>query len=75
MEISDDCFFGNDFSYEKEFLEKIEEKIEQDIPGSEISYFVRKRSMSLCFEIPKMSEKITKGLLFKIDLLMDEYFF
>ena len=59
----------------KIFLEKIEQKIEKEIPGSEISYFFRKRSMVQCFEIPLMNEKIAKDLLLKIDWLMDEHFF
>ena len=64
-----------DLSYEQNFLEKIEEKIEKEIPGSEISYLFRKRSMALCFEIPSMNEKIAKDLLLKIDWLMYEDFF
>ena len=75
VKINDDCFFGEDLSYEQNFLEKIEEKIEKEIPGSEISYFFRKRSMALCFKIPSMNEKIAKDLLLKIDWLMDEHFF
>ena len=53
---------------------KREEKMEKEIPGSEISYFFRKRSIALCFEIPLMNEKIAKDLLLKIDSLMDEQF-
>ena len=75
VKINNDCFFGEDLSYEQNFLEKIEEKIEKEVPGSEISYFFRKRSMALCFEIPSMNEKIAKDLLLKIDWLMDEHFF
>ena len=75
VKINDDCFFGEDLSYEQIFFEKIEEKIEKEIPASEISYFFRKRSMALCFEIPSMNEKIAKDLLLKIDWLMDEHFF
>ena len=75
VNINNDCFFGEDLSYEQNFLEKIEEKIEKEVPGSEISYFFRKRSMALCFEIPSMNEKIAKDLLLKIDWLMDEHFF
>ena len=52
VKINDDCFLGEDLSYEQNFLEKIEQKIEKEIPGSEISYFFRKRSVALCFEIP-----------------------
>ena len=75
VKINDDCFFSEDLSYEQNFLEKIEEKIEKEIPGSEISYFFRKRSMALCFEILSMNEKIAKDLLLKTDWLMDELFF
>ena len=70
IKISNDCLFGQDLSNEQNFLEKIEEKIDQEIPGSEISYFSRKRSMALCFEIPLMNENIAKDLLLKIDWLM-----
>ena len=74
VKINDDCFFGEDLSYEQNVLEMIEEKIEKEVPGSEISYFFRKRSMALCFEIPSMNEKIAKDLLLKIDCLMNEHF-
>ena len=74
VKISNDCFFGDDFSYE-ECLVKEQKKIEQEIEGSEISCYISKRSMSLCFENSKMNEKIEKDLLFKIDWLMDRYFF
>ena len=74
MKINDDCFFGKDLSYEQNLLEKIKEKIEQEIPDSEISYSFRKRSMTICFENEMMNEKIAKDLLFKVDWLMDEHF-
>ena len=74
MKINDDCFFGKDLSYEQNFLEKIKEKIEQEILDSEISYSFRKRSMTICFENKMMNEKISKDLLFKVDWLMDEHF-
>ena len=54
---------------------KAQKKIEQQTEGSEISCYFSKRSMSLCFENSKMNEKIEKDLLFKIDWLMEEYFF
>lgn len=75
MKISDDCFYGKSISNEQEFLDQTLKKTEQEIQGSEISYFLSKRSMSLCFEMSKMNEKIAKDLLFKIDWLMDAYFF
>ena len=60
FKISDDCFFGDDLPYEEEFLVKAQKEIEQEIEGSEISYCLSKRSMSLCFENPKMNKKIAK---------------
>ena len=75
VNISNDCSFGDDLSHEKEFMDKAQKKIEQEIQDSEISYFLSKRSISLCFENSKMNEKIAKDLLYKIDWLMDEYFF
>ena len=42
VKMNDDCFFGEDLSYEQNFLEQIEEKIEKEIPGSEIPYFLEK---------------------------------
>ena len=44
---------SDDLSYEEEFLVKAQKEIEQEIEGSEISYCLSKRSMSLCFEIQK----------------------
>ena len=67
VKINDDCFLGKDLSDEKIFLEKIKEKIQKEILGSEIFYFFRKRSLALCFEIPSMDEKIAKDLLLNID--------
>ena len=42
VKINDDCFFGEDLSYEQNFLEKIQRKIEKEIPGSEILIFLEK---------------------------------
>ena len=65
VKISDDCFFGEDLSYEQEFLNKVGEKIEKEIEGSEVPYFFSKRSMTVCFEISKMNKSIAKQLLVK----------
>ena len=65
VKINDDCFFGEDLSYEQEFLNKVGEKIEKEIEGSEVSYFFSKRSMIVCFEISKINESIAKQLLVK----------
>ena len=73
MKNNDDCFFGKDLFYEQNFLEKIKEKVEQEIPDSEISYSFRTRLMTMYFENKMMNEKIAKDLLFKVNWLMDEH--
>ena len=73
MKINDDCFFGKYLSYEQNFLEKIKEKVEKEIPDSEISYSFRTRSLTIYFENEMMNEKIAKDLLFKVNWLMDEH--
>ena len=65
VKISDDCFFGEDLSYEQEFLNKVGEKIEKEIEGFEVPYFFSKSSMTVCFEISKMNKSIAKQLLVK----------
>ena len=75
VKISDDCFFGDDLSYEEKFLNEIETKIKKEIKNSEISWYLSKRSMSVCFENSIMNEKIAKDLLSKINWLMDAHFF
>ena len=75
MKISVDCFFGDDLSYEEKFLNEIETKIKKEIKNSEISWYLSKRSMSVCFENSIMNEKIAKDLLSKINWLMDAHFF
>ena len=75
MKINDDCFFGKDLSHEQNILEKVKENIEQEILDSEISYSLRERSLTICFENKMMNEKIANVLLFKVDWLMDEHFF
>ena len=51
---------SDDLSYEEEFLVKAQKEIEQEIEGSEISYCLSKRSMSLCFENSKMNKKLQR---------------
>ena len=48
VKISDDVFLGNDLSNEKNFLNKVIENFEQKIDDCEVSYYVSKRSMSIC---------------------------
>ena len=75
IKISDDVLLGNDLSNEKIFLNKVIENFEQKIDDCEVSYYVSKRSMSICCESLTMTETIAKKLLKLTDWLMDKHFF
>ena len=57
---------SDDLSYEEDFLVKAQKEIEQEIEGSEISYCLSKRSMSLCFENSKMNKKLQRIYYLKL---------
>ena len=75
IKISDDIFLGNDLSYDEKFLNSVIEYFEQKIDDCEVSYYVSKRSMSICSESLTMTETIARKLLRMVDWLMDEHFF
>ena len=75
IKISDDIFLGNDLSYKEKFLNSVIEYFEQKIDDCEVSYYVSKRSMSICSESLTMTETIARKLLRMVDWLMDEHFF
>ena len=66
---------GNDLSDEEKFLNNVIEKIEQEIENCEVSYYLSKKSMSICYESLTMTETIARKLLKLADWLMDEHFF
>ena len=74
IKISDDVLLGNDLSNKKIFLNKVIENFEQKIDDCEVSYYVSKRSMSICCESFIMTETIAKKLLKLTVWLMDEHF-
>ena len=73
IKISDDIFLGNDLSYEEKYLNSVIEYFEQKIDDCEVSYYVSKRSMSICSESLTMTETIARKLLRMVDWLMDEH--
>ena len=56
-------------------IEKIEEEIEQQNVEGEVSYYLHKKSMSICCETSTMTETLARKLLKSTDWLMDEHFF
>ena len=54
IKINDDVFYGNDLTFEQKFLNKLIERIEEEIENQnvdgEVSYYLHQRSMSICCE-------------------------
>ena len=55
IKISDDVFLGNDLSYENKFLNSLIEKMEKEINDCKVSYYLSKKSRSICCESLIMS--------------------
>ena len=69
INISDDIFLGNDLSYEEKILNSVIEKIEQEIDGCEVSYYLSKKSKSICNESLTTTKTIARKLLKLVDWL------
>ena len=69
IKISDDIFLGNDLSYEEKILNSVIEKIEQEIDDCEVSYYLSKKSKSICNESLTTTKTIARMLLKLVDWL------
>ena len=74
IKISDDVFLGNELSYEEKFINNLIKKIVKEIDDCEVSYFLSKKSMSICCESLTMTKTIAKKLLKLAHWLMEEHF-
>ena len=78
IKINDDVFLGNDLTFEQKFLNKLIQKIEEEIGNQnvegKVSYYLHKRSMGTCCETSILTETLAKKLLKLTDRLMDEHF-
>ena len=75
INISDVIFLGNDLSSEEMFLNSVIEKIGQELKDCEVSFYLHKKSMTICCETTTMTNVIVRKLLKIEDRLMDEHFF
>ena len=84
IKMNEDDFLGYDLIFEQRFLNKLIEKIEQEIEQHkiveekmecEVSYYMHKKIMSICCQTSIMTETIARKLLKLTDRLMDEHFF
>ena len=75
IKIGDDIFLGNDLSYEKKFLNQVIENCGKEIKGCEVSFYLSKKSMSICCKTLVMTETIANKLLDIVDVLIQQHFF
>ena len=75
IKIGDDIFLGNDLSYEKKFLNQVIENCDKEIKGCEVSFYLSKKSMSICCKTLVMTETIANKLLDIVDVLIQQHFF
>ena len=70
-----DIFLGNGLSYEENFLNSVIEKCGQEIKDCEVSFYLHRKSMTICCETLTLKDEIARKLLKIVDRLMDEHFF
>ena len=75
IKITDDIFFGNDLSYEENFLNSVIEKFGKEIKDCEVSFYLHRKNMSICCETLTMTETIARKLLKIVDRLINEQVF
>ena len=75
IKLTDDNFLGHDFTYEESFLNSVIEKFGQEIKDCKVSFYLHRKSMSICWEKTTMTDVIARKLLKIVDRLMDEHFF
>ena len=75
IKISDEIFLGKYLSYEERFLNSVIEKIGQELKDCEVSFYLHRKSMTICCETTTMTDVIARKLLKIVDRLIDEHFF
>ena len=75
IKITGDIFFGNDLPYEQKFLSQAIENFGKEVKDCEVSFYLYKRSMTICCQTLIMTKTIAKKLLEIVDLLIDQHFF
>ena len=75
IKITDDIFFGNDLSYEENFLNSVIEKFGKEIKDCEVSFYLHRKNMSICCKTLTMTETIARKLLKIVDQLINEQVF
>ena len=63
IKITDDIFLGNYLSFEVNFLNKVIETFGQEVKDCEVSFYLHRKSMSICCETTTMTYAIARVLL------------
>ena len=56
IKINDEYYFGDNLSYELDFLNDTRKKIEEEIFDSKCSFYFGKRAMSMSVELKQITE-------------------
>ena len=75
IKITDDNFLGNELSYKEKFLNSVIGKFGKEIKDCKVSFYLHRKSMSICCKTTTMADAIASKLLKIVDRLMDEHFF
>ena len=65
----------NNFSIEKNFLEELEQKLSEALQGCVVSYYIRKKSITICCETFLLTVETSGKLLSVLDKLISNMFF
>ena len=75
MNLSEECYFGEDLSNEITFLEDAEKRLEKEFNNIAAQFYYGKRIMTLSVELTKVPTlKIAKKLIPTVDSILEEYF-
>ena len=75
MNLSEECYFGEDLSNEITFLEDAEKRLEKEFNNIAAQFYYGKRIMTLSVELTKVPTlEIAKKLIFTVDSILEEYF-
>ena len=75
MNLSEECYFGEDLSNEITFLEDAEKRLEKEFNNIAAQFYYGKRIMTLSVELTKVPTlEIAKKLIFTVDSNLEEYF-
>ena len=75
MNLSEECYFGEDLSNEITFLEDGEKRLEKEFDNTAVQFYYGKKIMTLSLELTIVANsEIANKLMFTVDSILDKYF-